>query len=422
MEDHNNLWTGGLWEQPNPEYPLPPPVVIPERKEYVPSCQPTVKKPLSRRAKMMFSGTVVLIGVLIGASVIQGARNFQSDFTMPSIFGFGGGGSTGKDYGTTDEGKNDEPPTIRSAPLDAQVNVEFNGDQLFPLTPQEVYESNQESIVLISAQRPGQSSTATGVVMTTDGYIITNAHVVAGASTATVTLWNNEKFNAQLVGYDFPQDLAVLKITANHLKPAVFADSDTLTVGDTCFAIGNPLGTEYRSSFTDGMVSAVDRVLEVSGNYMVLIQTNTALNTGNSGGALLNQYGQVVGITTIKLMSEKDTIEGMGFAIPSKRVKQVVDRLIQGQDVSPSSIGIQAKSVTSPVMGVKVEVVERSSDVYAQGMREGDIILSANGREAKTLADLNREKGYLFPGDEICYEVYRSGKILEVTAKLGVKE
>lgn len=420
MADQNHLWTGGRWEQDSLDYPPPPPVVIPVRKDYVPSTQPPAKTPLSPRAKVGFSLALVGITLLVALSVVQGARNFQGNLSLPWSFQIDPDTTT-EDYSNL-ETTQEQAPTIRSAPLASNVSLDFSQVQLFPESPQSIYQSNLESIVLISAESKRQASTATGVIMTEDGYIITNAHVVEGASSATVTLWNNQKFNAQLVGYDFAQDLAVLKISANQLRPAVFADSDTLSVGDPCYAIGNPLGTEYRSSFTDGMISALDRVLEVGqSNYMVLVQTNTALNTGNSGGALLNQYGQVVGITTIKLMSEKDTIEGMGFAIPSKRVKQVVDRLIQGQDVLASSIGIEAYSVISPVMGVKVDVVTRSSTAYAQGMRDGDIITQANQQEVLSLEHLHLVKGYLFPGDEIHYVVYRGGEYLEITAALDEK-
>ncbi len=427
--DNHNLWKGGVWEQERPSYPLPPPVVIPQAVPLPVSQVPDPVKPLSRRAKVAFSAVVSLIVVLMIVSVVQGARSFQGDTSNASVFGgmFGGifdfrSSGLPSEFTSRDLDDPDVPPTIRSAPLGTGVTLEFTSPLKKALSSQEVYSKNIQSIVYITADSTRHSSSATGVIMSSDGYIITNAHVIEDSSSATVTLWDNQKYSALLVGYNFAQDLAVLKISAYNLQPAEFADSNLSLVGDPCYAIGNPLGSEYRSTFTDGMISALDRVVYVSSSPMVLIQTNTALNTGNSGGALFNEYGQVIGITTLKLMSEEDTIEGMGFAIPSLRVKQVVDRLIEGSEILPSTIGISVYNTTAPVLGVKVDFVERDSDAYAQGMRDGDIILMANNHVIQTTTDLDLVKGYLFPEDSIDYVVFRNGLEIPISAQLGVKE
>lgn len=412
MLEHDNKasWEGGMWEQKNPQQPTPPPVIVPEKQlvEEMPELR------VSKKAKVGFAGLVSLIFSLVCLSIVLGYRNHQGteSGSLPNIF----------DYGETEIDPLDgvsSPPTIRKASWDEEVVLELETATGSPLKPQEVFAKNQASIVFIAVSGFGKGATGTGVVMTEDGYIITNAHVIDSASSAVVTLWNNESYDAKLVGYDFAEDLAVLKIDAEDLVPAEFGDSDALTVGEPSYALGNPLGEKYRSTFTDGMVSAVNRVLVVEGNSLVLVQTTTAINSGNSGGALLNQYGQVVGITTIKIMSEQDTIEGMGFAIPSKRVKQVVDHLISGEEMPLGSIGIMVENVSSPVVGVRVgEFTYDNTNIQESGMKIGDIITQANGKKVEVIDDLTLAKFYLYPGDVIDYVVYRNGEEVSISSAL----
>ncbi len=407
-------WEGGLWEQKNPQQPTPPPVVVPVRVEESVEEEP----PVSKKAKVGFAGLVTLIFAAVCLSIALGYRNQQGtdSGSLPNIF----------DYGATEidplEGTN-LPPTIRKAAWDENVHLTLYDGYGHSLTPQEIYAQNLPTIVYIEVQGFGKVSTGTGVIMTEDGYIITNAHVIDSASSAQVTLWNNESYDAKLIGYNFAEDLAVLKIDAEDLTPAEFGDSDDLHVGEPSYALGNPLGAKYRSTFTDGMVSAVDRVLEVDNNNLVLIQTTTAINSGNSGGALLNQYGQVVGITTIKIMSEQDTIEGMGFAIPSKRVKQVVDHLISGRELVTATIGIRVEQVSSPIVGVRVGAFTfDESNIEDSGMKKGDIIIEANGKKVESIDDLTLAKYYLYPGDVIDYVVYRNGEELSFSSVLEESE
>ena len=188
-------------------------------------------------------------------------------------------------------------------------------------------------------------SLGTGIVFTADGYIVTNHHVIEGASAVTVSRLDDpaESYNALLVGSDARTDLAVLKVEAGDLIPAEFGDSTALQVGDPAYAIGNPLGATLPGTMTEGIISYLDRSIQVDGYERKLIQTSAALNSGNSGGALVNGYGQVVGVTTLKMMSDFDTIEGLGFAIPSATVKEIADELIaRGDATGRPVLGITA--------------------------------------------------------------------------------
>lgn len=416
-QENKPTWEGGLWEQKNPQQPTPPPVVVPDLvidQEEV----PLLEEKRNKKAKVGFASFVTLIFTLVCLSIVLSYRNHQGGETgtLPGFF----------DIGPTEIDPLDgisKPPTIRKASWDQEVVLELTQKSGKALEPQTIYSQNLPSIVYIEVSGFGKAATGTGVIMTEDGYIITNAHVIDSASTASVTLWNNQSYDARLIGYDFAEDLAVLKIEAEDLVAAEFGDSDELIVGEPSYALGNPLGSKYRATFTDGMVSAVNRVLAVDDNNLVLVQTTTAINSGNSGGALLNQYGQVVGITTIKIMSEQDTIEGMGFAIPSKRVKFVVDHLIAGEEIQNSSIGIKVVQVGSPVVGVQVaDFTIENSNIEESGMKRGDIIIQANGFTVETIDDLTMAKYYLYPGDVVDYVVNRNGEEMEFSSVLEESE
>lgn len=418
MQHFKSNWQGGLWEQESANQPSPPPVVIPIGKIEVP-VKPV--ETISTGAKVGFASFLTLIFALACLAIVLGVQNHQGlDLgNIPEFFGYGENITIEID---PMEGMS-RMPTIQQASWDTDMTLELVSHDTTALSPQEIYAQNLPTIVFIQAQSNNKASTGTGVIMSEDGYIITNAHVIEDAYEASVTLWDNRQYEAQLVGYDFPQDLAVLKIDVDDLQPAMFGDSDALSVGEPSYALGNPLGANYRSTFTDGMVSAMNRVLKVEGNDLVLVQTTAAINSGNSGGALLNQYGEVVGITTIKIMSEQDTIEGMGLAIPSVRVKQVVDRILAEEKMEVGSVGIKVLAVTEPVQGLMVvEMLYRESNVQAAGMRTGDIIVSANSLPMNFPADLTLLKCYSFSGDPIEYVVNRNGVELTMVAELEIFE
>ena len=233
----------------------------------------------------------------------------------------------------------------------------------------------------------------------------------------TVLLSDEQTWNARLVGMDSETDLAVLKIEASSLKPAVFGDSDQLRVGDPALAIGNPLGESFKGTMTDGIISAINRDVMVDGYTMTLIQTTAALNSGNSGGALINAYGQVVGITNLKMQSYYDTVEGLGFAIPTTTVKKVVDELIaQGHVAGRPTIGITVSDLTAEaaeragcVPGAQVKEVKRGSDAWEKGLQAGDIIVEANGVPVTNTADLLAAKEGLEVGDILRLRLWRDG-------------
>ena len=250
---------------------------------------------------------------------------------------------------------------------------------------QDIYTQNIPSVVSITCHGSHSGSSGTGVILSADGYIVTNAHVVENANTVSVQLTDDRIFSAQLVGCDGISDLAVLRIDCNDLTPAQFGDSSSLRVGDTVVAIGDPLGASFRGTYTNGIVSAINRNVNVNGRTMNLIQTNAALNSGNSGGPLINCYGQVIGINTMKIGTFTDTagVEGLGFAIPSTQVKEIVDQIIsQGYVSGRPTLGITGEALSTFYQhyyrmpaGLYITGVEAGSDAARKGIQEGDMLL-----------------------------------------------
>ena len=304
--------------------------------------------------------------------------------------------------------------TVGRAPLGDGTTLPLNSKTGEPLTAQEVYEKVNPSVVGVRSQLTGGAmSMGSGVIMSADGYILTNAHVIAGSRRLDVLFSDGNRVNALLVGYDSATDLAVLKVVGKNLPVADFVDSATLRVGDPAYAIGNPLGEVLRGTMTDGMVSAIDRVVTAENGSMTLIQTTAALNPGNSGGALVNAAGQVVGITNMKMMAYGDEVyEGLGFAIPADVVKEVVDQIIaQGYyDDKVPLLGITVYTVEPEGKvpgGACVQAVEAGSDAWKKGVRPGDIIVKAGGQAVNDLDDLLNIKNQLGVGDTLTLEIWR---------------
>jgi len=297
------------------------------------------------------------------------------------------------------------------------------------LSLQEIYTQNIPSVVSISCSGYGSASTGTGVILTDDGYIVTNSHVVDGAGSIEVLLTDNRILPAELVGSDEISDLAVLLVQAKDLTPAKFGDSTQLRIGDTVAAIGDPLGVEYRGTYTDGIVSAINRDVDMDGRTMTLIQTNAALNSGNSGGPLINCYGQVIGINTMKIGAFTDSagVEGIGFAIPSATVKDIVDQLIQQGYVSGRpTLGIEGEALSTFYQhyyrlpaGLFITYVEPGSDAHEKGIEDGDMLLSVDNHRINTMDDL---KALLFDkevGDVVEVIIYRAGDRYRVPLTLS---
>ena len=296
------------------------------------------------------------------------------------------------------------------------------------LSLQELYAACADSIVGITAYPEDQDGYywGTGVIAGENGLIVTNAHVIEGCASAEVTLYNNESYEALLVGADTVSDLALLKIDCSGLPAASFADISSLSVGDPVAAIGNPLSEEFRSTLTNGIVSAIDRGMNYNGHTMSLLQTNAAINQGNSGGALFNMYGQVVGITNMKMMSYFSSIEGIGFAIPSSTVKAVVDQLAENGEVrGRPSIGITVGAIPQEAVenyelpeGLYISAVAENSDAAAQGIREGDILLAIDGQSVSSTEEVAAIRDTKSVGDSLRFTIWRQGETFEVDVLL----
>ena len=302
-------------------------------------------------------------------------------------------------------------------------------DEEDALSLQDIYSTVIDSVVSISSMTSSGTSSGTGIIMSPDGYVITNHHVITGALVISVLTNDNQEFEAALVGSDEMSDLAVLKIDARGLQAAEFGDSSKLRVGDSVVAIGDPLGVQLRGTMTNGIISAINRDLTVGDRTMTLIQTNAALNNGNSGGPLINCYGQVIGINTVKMSSyytATASVEGLGFAIPISVAKPIIDELIEnGYVAGRPAIGISGDSLPSYYRtyyrlpdGVYVTSVNEGSDAKAKGIREGDIVTAINGEKICSIDELNTVKNQYAAGDEVTLTVYRSGTYYEVTVTL----
>ena len=297
------------------------------------------------------------------------------------------------------------------------------------LSLQQIYADTIDSVVSISCTFPGGSTTGTGVILSDDGYIVTNCHVVDDALSVSIDLTDGRTFPAELIGSDAVSDLAVLHIQADNLIAATFGDSGSLQVGDSVSAIGDPLGRSLRGTFTDGIVSAINRDVTVGGRTMTLIQTNVALNSGNSGGPLINCFGQVVGINTLKIGNFVDIagVEGIGFAIPSSTVKVIVDQLIeQGYVSGRPSLGIRGESVSlfyqryyRMPAGIFITELDPASDAARKGIQTDDILIRINNTYITSMDDMNTVLYGHEVGDTVEVIIYRAGKQYRVSLTLS---
>ena len=322
-------------------------------------------------------------------------------------------------------------PDLPAAPTSDTVRLTYSAEHGEELTIQEIYRKVNPSTVTVVAGVGHGSSVGTGVVLTADGYIITNAHVISGATSCFVVLSDGQRFDAGLVGYDAEQDLAVIKAEgAQELPAAEFGDSDALTVGDTVYAIGNPLGVELRGTLTDGIVSAINRDVEVDGVTMTLIQTNAALNNGNSGGPLINSYGQVVGINVMKMgMSRYSTasVEGLGFAIPISSSAYVINDIlrcgeVQGEPVLGISVDTRPAYLPDGRQALRVYTIDLGGPGDKAGLEVDDLIYEANGERIETSSDLLRVRHRLSAGEEMVLGLCRGEEFLECTVILEAKK
>ena len=306
------------------------------------------------------------------------------------------------------------------------------------MTAAEVYKANVNSTVGITTEITttnwwGFQSTAaaagSGFILSEDGYVLTNQHVIEKANTITVAMFDGTKYPAKLVGYDKNNDIAVLKIEAKGLTPVTLGSSDKLQVGDEVIAIGNPLG-ELTFSLTKGNVSALNRAVTLSSSVtMNLIQTDAAINSGNSGGPLFNMYGEVVGITNAKYSSSgysgEASIDNIGFAIPINSVQEIVSSIIEKGYIARPYIGVSVGTVSEESQsygmpkGAAIRSVEEGGPAAQAGLQANDIVTAVNGETVESREGLSKAVAACKPGDKLELTVYRKGETVQITVTVG---
>lgn len=339
------------------------------------------------------------------------------------------GGNANNDSGTS-ASTSDSAPTlqINSKPESDSSNSSDNYDTADGMAGEDIYKKVNPSVVSVISTTAEGTGSGSGVIMSKDGYIITNNHVVDGAQSVSVQLSDGTSLDAEIIGTDEQTDLAVIKVTpTSDLTAAEFGDSDELEPGEYAYAIGSPGGVQFANTITGGRISAINRDLTVNDRVMTLIQTDASINNGNSGGALINKYGQVVGITSAKLSGNafgSATVEGMGFAIPINTAKDIVDELIQNGYVSGRpSIGITGQNVESAdgkVSGVQVYSIDSRAKAASEGLQVGDVITAVDGTPTPDMDKVNELKQDKKAGDKLTLSVYRisTGKTLNITITL----
>lgn len=267
-----------------------------------------------------------------------------------------------------------------------------------------------------------------GVIISEEGYIVTNYHVIEGASSVSVILSTGIEMDAVVVGADEYTDLAVLKIEADDLTVMPFGDSDTTEVGDLAIAIGNPLGREYAGSVTAGIISGKDRQVTVDGRTIVMLQTDAAINPGNSGGALLNGDGELIGINSVKstYTSSGISVEGLGFAIPINSAKPIIEELITEGHIKRPMIGVRGAEITAAAaqyynipQGFLVKEIVEDGPAEKAGMAINDIIISVDGERTETMDEMSSIIYDHQVGDQVTITVWREGNEIDLTVTLG---
>lgn len=366
--------------------------------------------------KKHHGGVGRVVALILSCAVISAACGFGGAILAQNS------SRTGK---TTVQQSNRTAATVSVKKVDGQTLM----------TPSEVYASTVNSVVSINCsavstnifgQQTESASSGSGFIYTADGYIVTNQHVVANASSINVTLYNGDTYPATLVGSDSDYDVAVLKIDAKDLPAVTLGSSTDVNVGDTVLAIGNPLG-ELTFSMSQGIVSCVNRAINVEGTPFNMIQVDASINPGNSGGPLMNLYGEVVGIVSAKYSSYADTtVEGLGFAIPINDVQSIIKDIIENGSVGNKAyMAITAGTMTQQMAaqykinateGVFVYSVEDDGAGDKAGLKLGDVITKLNDTQITSMEDLSAAKKGFKAGDTVTLTVLRDGK--EITTQL----
>lgn len=304
------------------------------------------------------------------------------------------------------------------------------------MTAAQVYAANVHSTVGITTSvttnfwgyQSTSAASGSGFIISPDGYILTNYHVIEESDSITVTLYSGQSHEAQVIGYDESNDIAVLKVEATQLPPVILGDSDNLNIGDDVLAIGNPLG-ELTFSLTAGKISAKDREVTFSNGVMMnLLQTDCAINSGNSGGALFNLYGEVIGVTNAKYSGSSQgsaSIDNIGFAIPLNSIRGIIESIIEKGYVSKPYIGVSVTDTPQEYQfyglpqGAAVRSIEPDSPAAQADLQPGDIITNINGEAITGSKELVRYLRSCTIGQELKLTLYRKGDTLELTVVVG---
>lgn len=368
------------------------------------------KKPAPRWAKIT---AIVLAGAIVSGACGYGGAMLANHAS----------------YGST---------TITQSSRTASTVTVKKVDGQTAMSPAEVYASTVNSVVSINCSSTstnifGQStesaSSGSGFIITSDGYIVTNHHVISGASKISVTLHNGDTYDATVIGSDSDYDVAVLKVDAKDLTPVTLGDSTNVNVGDTVLAVGNPLG-ELTFSMSQGIVSCCDRAINVDGTPFNMIQVDASINPGNSGGPLFNEYGEVVGIVSAKYSSyASQSVEGLGFAIPINDVAAMIqDIMTNGYVSNKAYLGITPGTMNEQMAaqyrydvtkGVFIYSVEDGSAADKAGLKMGDVIMKIDGTDVDSYQELVALKKKYSAGDESTFTIYRDGKQQEVSVTWG---
>ena len=379
------------------------------------SAQKPPKKKSSGKGFKVFLGIIAaVLGCCVIALAAFGIMSLTGGFKKTPA-----GSNPGSSYSQSQadtQTKNETPPlSLQGKPDSGSAVVSTDGK----LSATEVYKQVSPSVVGVVVYQYSKSfeplGEGSGIIISADGYILTNAHVVKGAEAIKVVLYNEEEYEARLIGSDEQTDIAVLKIDESNLTAAELGDSAEIEVGETVYAIGNPGGIALHSSFTDGIVSGLNRVITTqdSSYAMTVIQTNAAINPGNSGGALVNEYGQVIGITSSKL-ADVD-YEGIGFAIPTASAIPIAQEIIENGYVSGRAmLGITGKSIDSVEaryysvpLGVQIVTINSDGAFAGTEAAVGDIITRFGTTEITSMEDLQSCLANSEPGDTVEVTLYR---------------
>ena len=404
----------------SPEEPAQPYIRVP-RQEEAPCRKKKEKKGIGRRILAAAGALLIVLGCCGGTAYLVNNRWEQRMDQVQEKF--------------EDRLQDLQNQVNKLTPQSTGVSVSGTVAAGDALTASQVYARNVHSVVLIEStivsEVMGQTATGvasgSGFIMSEDGYVVTNFHVVEGASSVNVVLYDGKSLPAQLVGYDSTNDIALLKVEANGLSPVVLGSSDDLIVGDQVVAIGNPLG-ELTSTLTVGYVSAKERTVSTDGTVMNMIQTDAAINSGNSGGPLFNMKGEVVGITTAKYSGSSSSgasIEGIGFAIPMDDVLEELQELRDFGYIKSAYLGVMVQNMDTSVasiyglpVGAYVVGVEEGYCAHRAGIQEKDIIVAVGDEKITTITDLTRALRDYEPGDKAKLTVYRAGQYMTLLVVL----